>query len=121
MSWKDALYLLRAMDPAMGCGFAFFLRCFFVVGGNASGNGVNVTSGKSAEPGWPAKSGKRLKSPLLMLLSCVPPTQIWPPSVPPGTIAIADTRLRGPCPEFCVSHVVVSAGIANTVATLFCA
>ena len=54
-----------------------------------------------------------------MLFSCVPPTQICPASGPAGTIAIAESRLSGPWPELSVSHVVVSAGIANTVTALF--
>src|SRR5690349_5619953 len=97
MSWNDALYLLR-VALALGNGGGFGLRCFRVVVAG-SGNGVNVTSGKRPEPGCPAKRGKRLKSPLLTLFSCVPPTQSWfftAGGASSGRSATDETRFSGP-------------------------
>jgi len=68
MSWNDGWYLFRLIPPA--------------------GNGVKVSSGKSAVPGLGVRivfrrfftssmnaSGSRLKRPLLTLFCCAPPTQ----------------------------------------------
>jgi hypothetical protein len=99
MSWKDALKTSRVF-PRLG-------------------NGANVKGNIPAFGSVP--SGMlRSKSPLLTLFCCTPPTQSWfatSAGAPGGTSAIADTRLSTPCPEFCVSQVVVSGGIAKTSST----
>ena len=79
-----------------------------------------MTHGKRPAPGRSAKNPLRLKRPLLRLFSCVPPIQSWfatSAGAPSGTRTIAETRFSGPCPEFCVSQVVVSGATANTLAT----
>jgi hypothetical protein len=61
-----------------------------------------------------------LKSPFEIVFSCVPPTHSWfatSAGAPAGMSATADSRLKTPCPEFCVSHVPWSAGITRTFAT----
>jgi hypothetical protein len=63
---------------------------------------------------------RRLKRPFEIAFSCVPPTQSWfatSAGAPGGMSATADSRLKTPCPEFCVSHVLWSAGITSTLAT----
>ena len=50
----------------------------------------------------------------------MPPIQSWfalSGGAPSGMSAMAETRFSAPCPEFCVSQVVVSGATANTRAT----
>ena len=101
MSWNDAFMMLRLKASRVG-------------------KGVNVNQGNIAAPGWLASVGSRLNMPLLKLFSCSPPTQSWPltsAGASSGSRAIAETSLRTPWPEFCVSQVVVSGGMAKTAAT----